>query len=289
MNTLTKNSAQFYSREQAKLSIEMPNLIGKGIVTCAGSKLTLFNLHFLIKSIRHFGCNLPIEVWHLPYETIPEELKTLYENVTFIDCENVVFKHLGGWELKSLAILNSKFKEVIFLDSDNIPGFNVEELFEEDYDKYGTMFWNDFGYIFPHMKIYEYIDMEGKTLGCVESGQMVINKEKAWKALNFCNWINQNSEFFYQQKIYGDKDTFNLAWNKFETPYKYHKGMVKKEGIFIHKYKDHFFYHQNDAKKRDNSDFNPLIPFHKQLNEWKDTHIDWLIKKRLNTLYTIAF
>ncbi len=50
----------------------------------------------------------------------------------------------------------------------------------------------------------------------MESGQLVINKRKAWHALNLCEYLNQD---FYMRLINGDKDTFRLAWYATKTPF----------------------------------------------------------------------
>ena len=261
---LTRQNAQEEAKKFAESISEYPNsFIGNGIITCAGSKLTLYNLYFLVKTLRYFGSKTPVECWFLEKEEIPYKLIEFYSplNVSFVKASNF---NLGGWELKSHAILNASYREVLFLDSDNLVDFNVDTLFDEKQD----LFWSDFGYLHSHMKIFEYLDMKGKVLKCFEAAQFKINKEKSWKALNFSNWINQNSYFYYKQQIYGDKDTFNLAWNKLNIEYKLDTQMDKKEGIFFQPYKDKSFYHKNHAKKKDLSEFNPIIPIASLLNEW---------------------
>ena len=101
--------------------------------------------------------------------------------------------------------------------------------------------------------------------------------------------MNQNSDFFYHQKIYGDKDTFNLAWNKFKVPFLLYKEVKKIHGIFIHETFYGKFYHQNDAKKKDSSKFSSTISIHNELNGWRQTYIDWLISEEVTELYTINF
>jgi len=41
----------------------------------------------------------------------------------------------------------------------------------------------------------------------------VIDKQRCWWALNLTDWYNRHSDFFYNH-VYGDKDTFRLAWHK---------------------------------------------------------------------------
>lgn len=282
---LNRQNVQLIARQVSEEIPEYKDIYeGKGIVTCAGSKVTLYNFYFLIKTLRQHN-NIPVECWHLPTEIISDKLKDFYKsfNVTFITDEN--FK-LGGWELKSHAVLHSKLKEILFLDSDNLVNFDIQEILDEEQDQ----FWSDFGFLHKNLEIYKFLDMEPKILKCFEAGQFKINKETSWKALNFCNWINQNSSFFYRQKIYGDKDTFNLAWNKYNTPFILHKDMKKEKGIFIQDYKGKKFYHQSFSKKKDTSDFDPLIPFHKELNNWKKEYVEWLLDNDMkDILFSITF
>lgn len=283
-NILTRHNVQSFAKRAAAEIPEYKNIyVGKGIITCAGSRITLYNLYFLVRTLRHFGNNTLLECWHLPKEIIPDKLRFLYAqyNVLFIEAKNF---NLGGWELKSHAVLHSSFKEILFLDADNLVSFDVQEILEEEIDQ----FWPDFGFLHKNLEIYKFLDMSPKILKCFEAGQFKINKEKSWKALNFCNWINQNSNFFYKQKIWGDKDTFNLAWNKFNTPFILHKNMEKINGIFIQDYKGKKFYHQNQAKKVDSSDFFQTIPFHSLLNEWKEEYIDWLLSNE-TSLFKLSF
>jgi FkbM family methyltransferase len=51
-----------------------------------------------------------------------------------------------------------------------------------------------------------------------ESGQLLINKNVCWKELCLTMWFNENSGFWYQY-LYGDKDTFRLAWKICGTNY----------------------------------------------------------------------
>jgi len=48
---------------------------GRGIVICAGGPKHLHCGWICIKMLRHLGCTLPIEVWHLGPEEIPEVVK----------------------------------------------------------------------------------------------------------------------------------------------------------------------------------------------------------------------
>ncbi|HUL51178.1 MAG TPA: hypothetical protein VLU94_01205, partial [Candidatus Nitrosotalea sp.] len=51
-----------------------------------------------------------------------------------------------------------------------------------------------------------------------ESGQLVVDKKRCWKALSLCMWYNEHSDFYYHY-IHGDKETFHMAFIKVNKPY----------------------------------------------------------------------
>jgi hypothetical protein len=51
-----------------------------------------------------------------------------------------------------------------------------------------------------------------------ESGQIVLDKQRCWEPLRLCLWYNEQSDFFYRH-IYGDKETFHLAFRKLRCSY----------------------------------------------------------------------
>ena len=51
-----------------------------------------------------------------------------------------------------------------------------------------------------------------------ESGQIVIDRARCWKALQLTMHLNEHSDFYYRY-VYGDKDTFHMAWRMLNQPY----------------------------------------------------------------------
>jgi hypothetical protein len=51
-----------------------------------------------------------------------------------------------------------------------------------------------------------------------ETGQILVDKSKCWRALQLAMWFNENLDFFYDH-VLGDKETFHLAFRKTGTPY----------------------------------------------------------------------
>ena len=109
---------------------------GRGIVTCAGGPCYNICAWVLINMLRKLGCELPIEVWYLGEEERDEHWIEMVKplGVTMRDGGKVQRQHEnprhGGWALKSHAILNSSFREVLFLDADNVPVVDPTYLFD---------------------------------------------------------------------------------------------------------------------------------------------------------------
>lgn len=199
---------------------------GPGIVTCGGGIKYGGCAWVLVNLLRHLGCRLPIEVWCLnDDEYDPQWVELLRPlNVRCVNAAEVLKRHphrrLGGWELKPYAIQHSSFREVLFLDSDNVPVRDPSFLLEsKEFAETGTLFWPD-----PEVArtradnpLWKIFGVDYRDGPDQESGQLVIDKSRCWKALLLCNWYNEHSDFYYQH-VYGDKETFRLAWQRLEQP-----------------------------------------------------------------------
>ena len=100
---------------------------GRGIVICGGGSRYFPCAWVCIHMLRHLGCTLPIELWHLGPAEMNATLRPLIEplGVTCVDALEVRKTHpcriLNGWELKPYSIIYSRFDDVLFLDADNVP------------------------------------------------------------------------------------------------------------------------------------------------------------------------
>jgi len=194
---------------------------GRGIVICGGGVKYFTNAWVNISMLRKLGCSLPIELWHLGEEEVDKEMPLLLKefDVECVDALKVRKRHpvrrlKGGWELKSYAILHCPFREVLFLDADNVPVVNPEFLFEsQPYRETGAIFWPDYGQLKKSQTIWDSCGLERPEGPEFESGQIVVDKERCWKALRLALWFNEHSDFYYQH-IHGDKETFHLAFRK---------------------------------------------------------------------------
>jgi ADP-heptose:LPS heptosyltransferase len=200
---------------------------GRGIVI-AGGGVSYFTCAWVcIQMLRRLGCSLPIEFWHLGEREMDEERSKLLADLSVkcIDACEVRKKFparmMRGWELKPYSILHSSFSEVLFLDADNVPVVDPSFLFDTpEFRNSGAVFWPDFepsgqGKAAP---IWKSCGMRPPREREFETGQILVDKHRCWRALRLSLWFNENSDFYYRY-LYGDKETFHLAFRKLRQPY----------------------------------------------------------------------
>jgi hypothetical protein len=203
----------------------------RGIVIGAGGA-KYFGCAFACANIlRNVGCKLPIEFWYLDEYEMDNSMKQICDkfDINYVNAaqycknNNLSPRILNGWELKPFATLHSSFKEVLYLDADNIPVKDPTYLFEyKQYKDLGAIFWPDLP---PNRRkewlpaiCWNNVGLEYRDEPDFETGQYLINKEKCFVPLNMTMWMNEHSDWFYKF-VFGDKSTFHLAWRKCNFDY----------------------------------------------------------------------
>ena len=212
-----------------------PGFEGRGIVSCVSAKpgnssgKELANGYLpgafvMVKELRRLGCTLPVTFAHMGPLEFDWNLAKILEpyGVNVIDLNEKTaadpWRILAGFESKIAAAYYAPYKDVLFIDADNVPVKDPMYLFESHhYRHYGAVFWPDLPPFdraewLPAV-IWKNIDMDFLDVQAAESGQFMINKEKCWTELNLVRWMNEHSDWFYRF-IFGDKDSFVLAWQK---------------------------------------------------------------------------
>src|SRR5438093_7450469 len=228
---LTLHNAQMACERYLQTIPEYPGQYrGRGIVICGGGVRYFTNAWVCINMLRRLGCRLPVQLWHLGPREREMKIKALLAQlgVECVDASRVRQKHpvrkLGGWELKPYAILHCPFEEVLLLDADNVPVVNPECLFQTpQYEATGAIFWPDYGREARAQPVWRSCRLRRPREPEFESGQILLDKRRCWKALRLCGWFNENSDFYYRY-LHGDKETFHLAFRKLKKSY----ALVKK-------------------------------------------------------------
>ena len=200
----------------------LPECDGRGIVIAAGGWRFFASLYVTVKMIRDCGCELPIEVWYLGdrREFHPLMAEVLPE-VSWVDGNRFVrenpayeMENLGGWELKALAAIGTRFAEFLFLDADAYPVFRPEEFLDASpFIRHGACYFADMAGQSLQPGQWARFGLGHIDEPAWESGQFAVDKRRHWDALYAAWWLNSRSPYVYQH-IYGDKDTFHLAFRK---------------------------------------------------------------------------
>ena len=208
-------------------SASPPGFEGRGIVICGGGARYLPSAWVCISMLRRLGCALPVQLWFLGPRELSAGMTSLLTplGVECIDACNlrkqVPARILNGWELKAYALLHSRFQETLLLDADNVPVSDPSYLFDDpEFRRTGAIFWPDY----PHCRnrnswpVWRSCGLRQPDEPEFESGQILVDKRRCWRALRLSLWFNEHSDFYYRY-LHGDKETFHLAFRKLKQPY----------------------------------------------------------------------
>lgn len=211
----------FYAQSERVRELDRPRYkIKRGIVICGGGWKFFPSLYVTVRVLRKVGCNLPIQIWCLnrgEYDIRMEWALSEYDvewviAEEFYQMKGIVRRTFGGWEMKPFAALHSPFAQVISLDADCYPVYNPEIFMEHpEFQAVGASFWPDQVRLTDDQ--WERFGLRPHDEQAWESGQFIIDKNKHYAPLVLTNWLNDHSDYVYKH-IYGDKDTFHLAWRK---------------------------------------------------------------------------
>jgi hypothetical protein len=202
---------------------------GRGIVVIGGGKYFV-SAYVTIRVLREVGCRLPIELWHLAGE-MTDQMRSLAAewDVRCVDADALArerpFRFLDhwwrGWQLKAFALLHAPFREVLLLDADSYPVRNPEFLFDwSEYRRRGAIFWPDApgsAALLPS-GVWSVFGIEPLAMRPNDSGQLVVDRQACWREINLAAHYNAHADYVYRY-VYGDKDTFLLAWRRLGRPF----------------------------------------------------------------------
>lgn len=115
-----------------------------------------------------------------------------------------------NYHIKTMALLLSRFQQVLYLDSDNMPLRDPTFLFESQaFTATGALFWPDFWKMPIDQPMWSVMGVQCEDEMEQESGQLVIDKERAWHPLLLSMFLQMRHHFYFKI-ILGDKDTFRL-------------------------------------------------------------------------------
>lgn len=166
-----------------------------------------------------------------------------------------------GWRAKAYALLHSSFREVVFLDSDCFLFQRPESLFEglAEYSETGAVFSADidtnpnsprkvdpatgllprvgsfvnreWDYSRPN-PLWEILGVQEDDLPEFDSGFMMVNKGRHVDPVFMSFFLNDNSDTTYRF-LYGDKDTFHMAWALCRAPCRVLRDVSRESGHIV--------------------------------------------------------
>ena len=215
---------------------------GRGIVIVAGEARRVAPI---LRALNRLGSTLPVELHHWQDEMTNETqalLSSMGPRVHFQDLSassNTAQTGLGvfkdrNYQLKTAAVLNSRFAEPLLLDSDNIPVIDPELLYESStYKEFGTLFWPDISRTRPSNPMWGITNTQCRMNEYEqESGQLLVDKRKYFYHLQLAHWFNNAHGDYYNNFLLGDKDMFRFAWHALKTKYGTPKNWVTSVGTF---------------------------------------------------------
>jgi len=192
---------------------------GRGIVIVAGGARIFTNAYVLLHMLRNFlGCALPVELWHFGPAELSPAMAALVDplGVRLVDADPLIAA-VGatirdGWQLKSFALVHSAFAEVLMLDADQVPVSDPAACFDwPQYAETGAVFWPDVVDLRLDNPVWKAMDLAPRPGPSFESGQLLVDRRRHAAPLRAALQLNEAAEDIYQL-IYGDKDTYLLAW-----------------------------------------------------------------------------
>lgn len=205
-----------------------------GVIVCAGSRHFISSV-LLIHRLINDNPDVVIEWYYVGDELMEFQKKYLsnISNITLINCLDIIPKwfgheikteHLKGYMIKPFALMMSQIENILLIDGDNTPLCNIQTLFNnKSYNIYGNVFWKDVKFKSEETKkqmlrvgeeIYKVLDIMSPFeygFDLAESGQILVNKQKCWKALCVSYYLNYHHNIFYKI-FFGDKDLYYVAF-----------------------------------------------------------------------------
>lgn len=192
----------------------------RGIAVVSGAMPHIVHTWVTLHMLRRTGSTLPVELWFLEAELPTKRLGVALEAAgATIRVFPPGVERLGGFALKAAALLLSGFEEVLLLDADNVPVRDPVLLFESPlFEASGIVLWADYWDSAAAPDAAAVLALPADTVlpaGSFESGQMLFNKRRAWRAIQLAAFMNIHSTLYYELLTNfmgkGDKETFAFA------------------------------------------------------------------------------
>ena len=202
---------------------------GRGIIIVAGNQKSMKRVRVILRQLKRLGSKMPIEIHYWDdemNEAQQKDIASMWPEMYFNDLSsptNILKTNHDGmyinYQLKTAAVINSRFAEPLLLDSDNIPMIDPADLYETDiYKEFGTLFWPDIARTRPNNPMWAITNTAcRKDEYEQESGQMIVDKRRFFYHLQLAAWFNNVHADYYNEFLLGDKDMFRFSFHAFKN------------------------------------------------------------------------
>ena len=210
---------------------------GRGIVIVAGHPKSMKRVKVVLRQLLALGSTVPVEINFFADEldeTIKSELSSIY-NHPDTKRTNLYFNDLASadqvmastynkkikinYNLKTAALVNSRFAEPMLLDSDNVPAIDPALLWEsKTYQEYGSVFWPDMLRTRKESPAWAITNtLCRRSEYEFETGQVLVDKRRLFYHLQLAAFWGEQP--YWHDLLLGDKDLFRYAWHALQTEF----------------------------------------------------------------------
>ncbi|KAL9059745.1 MAG: hypothetical protein Q9162_001046 [Coniocarpon cinnabarinum] len=210
---------------------------GRGIVIVAGHPKSIKRAKAILRSLLTLKSTVSVELHYFGEElddATKAELLGLYHHPDTLGTA-LYFNDLASsdqilkstynkkvkinYNLKTAAVVSSRFAEPLLLDADNIPAIDPALLWEsETYKRYGSVFWPDMSRTRAEHPAWAITNTAcRKNEYEFESGQVLVDKRKFFYHLQLAAFWGEQP--YWHDTLLGDKDLFRFAWHALQTEF----------------------------------------------------------------------
>lgn len=179
----------------------------QGLLLGGGSTVAIGNL-VTAAMTRRIHPDLRIELWLRPEEPLPLQESFVELGVQICRLPAITMS-IGGWNAKSSALLNTRCRRAIWLDSDCYPHRSFEDLLQ--LDAWGCQYHSSWIY-------WEHYGLTPDGRLALDGGAWGLDREKLWPVVKTFHALDQDHHRTYQWGC-GDEAQLRAALRKHQVNY----------------------------------------------------------------------
>ncbi|KAI9347225.1 mannosyltransferase putative-domain-containing protein [Obelidium mucronatum] len=222
-----------------------PSTPEMGLVFSTGKEHFEFAIHGILSLRNLLNCTLPIEVQYMGANDLDVSMLAALDSIPGVKTVDILKKfgasEISGWAIKPFALLAAGFRTSIFIDADALFFQDPEVMVNNSllFKEYGQLFYMDRSIFQPK---YDSVDWfytidpvmtkyastlrytTNRSNHEMESGVVVVDKSRSdvlHALLLTCQMNSKTEREVVYSHVYGDKETFWMAWDMLRVPFKF--------------------------------------------------------------------